>query len=714
MQAGPALGGQPARVPNSPAARADAAQRAEELLARRESRKVAGAEPGQRGGFADRGLKIRGQSPREGEDQLARNPGDFRKLPIDLERPGRDPGGRDRPNRVTPGPNDRPIAGGNRPGTVAGNGARLPENTLLRRVGRDVGREFRQRLPAVVPPAAPVNPAAVARHAQGHHHNHGPWRNGYRGPGWGGTSLFLGFNSPNYLWPGSTWGGSLGWGGGYRGWGGDWGGDWGWGYRWRYAYSPWGSYVRPGRFGWNTIGWGGYGWNNWDGYASSWYTPPPRLFWRRYRPLTVAPVYCSLGYGNLGFGLAWSSLPWLMNWGIDNWSSPAPQVLYSPGYVYDYNPDCNYSVYTTDWNYAAIAPQGTTTFVEPQIIELEAPLQGDPGVNGFPQGQAAPALGPRQPIGPAGEPAPVAPPAPLNPAPQNGAGAPAPPAPPEPGIPADAPRDEFGGLRPSAPELPTDDVTEATAITPIVPGGRPAAGPPQQRVGPAVEGRPATDLPASDAAEMPADETGPKLTAPDATGAVLAEPDPAQPALSQPDDDEDRESARVFADKGEQDFKGGNYKGAVYSWKHALVDDPENGVLVLMFSQALLATGEYAQSAGAVQQGVQLLPSDQWGVVIENFRELYGKAGDYSEQIKSLEKAMKEKPEDPALRFLAGYHYLYLGYPKQAIDQFDRVLKAAPRDQIAKKLREAATAKLKEAEAKASTDAPPKPGEATP
>jgi hypothetical protein len=42
------------------------------------------------------------------------------------------------------------------------------------------------------------------------------------------------------------------------------------------------------------------------------------------------------------------------------------------------------------------------------------------------------------------------------------------------------------------------------------------------------------------------------------------------------------------------------------------------------------------------------------------------------------------------------------------------VLKAAPRDQIAKKLREAATAKLKEAEAKASTDAPPKPGEATP
>ncbi|MFN6103358.1 MAG: tetratricopeptide repeat protein, partial [Planctomycetaceae bacterium] len=189
-------------------------------------------------------------------------------------------------------------------------------------------------------------------------------------------------------------------------------------------------------------------------------------------------------------------------------------------------------------------------------------------------------------------------------------------------------------------------------------------------------------------------------TAPDATGAVLAEPNPAQPALSQPDDDEDRESARVFADKGEQDFKGGNYKGAVYSWKHALVDDPENGVLVLMFSQALLATGEYAQSAGAVQQGVQLLPSDQWGVVIENFRELYGKAGDYSEQIKSLEKAMKEKPEDPALRFLAGYHYFFLGYPQQALDQLDKGLKKAPRDQVAKKLRDQVDARLREQQAK--------------
>ena len=49
-----------------------------------------------------------------------------------------------------------------------------------------------------------------------------------------------------------------------------------------------------------------------------------------------------------------------------------------------------------------------------------------------------------------------------------------------------------------------------------------------------------------------------------------------------------------------------------------------------------------------------------------------------------------------------------------AIDPFDRVLTVAPRDQVAKKLRDAALARQKEAEAKATTDAPPTPGESTP
>lgn len=152
--------------------------------------------------------------------------------------------------------------------------------------------------------------------------------------------------------------------------------------------------------------------------------------------------------------------------------------------------------------------------------------------------------------------------------------------------------------------------------------------------------------------------------------------------------------AEVFAQKGENDFKAGDYKGAVYAWRHALVDDPQNGVLMMMLAQGLFATGSYDEAAGAVQQAMQLLPENQWGVVVSNYKELYGKIGDYTSQLRALEKAVKAAPDDPGLRFLLGFHYGYLGYPKDAVKQLDKVLQEAPADQLAKKLHEIFTGKL--------------------
>jgi Tfp pilus assembly protein PilF len=152
--------------------------------------------------------------------------------------------------------------------------------------------------------------------------------------------------------------------------------------------------------------------------------------------------------------------------------------------------------------------------------------------------------------------------------------------------------------------------------------------------------------------------------------------------------------AEVFAQKGENDFKGGDYKSAVYAWRHAVLDDPQNGVLTLMLAQGLFATGTFDEAAGAVQQGLQLLPEDQWGVVVSNYKELYGKIGDYTSQLRALEKAVKQQPDDPGLRFLLGYHYGFLGYPQQAVKQLDKALELAPADQLAQKLRDQLNAKL--------------------
>ncbi|HEV3005343.1 MAG TPA: tetratricopeptide repeat protein, partial [Pirellulales bacterium] len=155
-----------------------------------------------------------------------------------------------------------------------------------------------------------------------------------------------------------------------------------------------------------------------------------------------------------------------------------------------------------------------------------------------------------------------------------------------------------------------------------------------------------------------------------------------------------KSDAQVLADQGESDFKKGDYKAAAYAWRHAAVDDPKNGVILMMLSQALFATGKYDEAAGAAQQAMQFLPDDQWGVVITNYRELYGKTGDYTSQLRALEKSVKDHGDDPATRFLLGFHYAYLGYPSHAVKQLDKTLELAPQDDLAKKVRDLMAAKL--------------------
>jgi tetratricopeptide (TPR) repeat protein len=158
-------------------------------------------------------------------------------------------------------------------------------------------------------------------------------------------------------------------------------------------------------------------------------------------------------------------------------------------------------------------------------------------------------------------------------------------------------------------------------------------------------------------------------------------------------------TAATFSDKGEASFKSGDYAGAAYSWKHAIVDNSDNPVLGLMLGQALFATGKYEESAGMTQAALNQLPKDKWGVVVQNSRELYGNYQDYTSQLRALEGAARARTNDPALRFLLGYHYAYLGYPQQAVDQLDKVLSLAPGDEIAKQLRDEMKTKLPKVDA---------------
>ena len=150
-----------------------------------------------------------------------------------------------------------------------------------------------------------------------------------------------------------------------------------------------------------------------------------------------------------------------------------------------------------------------------------------------------------------------------------------------------------------------------------------------------------------------------------------------------------------FSALGETDFKSGNYSTAANDWRHAMLDDSKNPVLVLLYGQAQFANGKYDEAAGTVQYGLRQLSEDQWGVVVSHYAELYRGNQDYTDQLRALEAAAKKPETDsPAVRFLLGYHYGYLGYPKDAIAELDKALASVPQDEIAARLRAIMVSKL--------------------
>jgi hypothetical protein len=147
-------------------------------------------------------------------------------------------------------------------------------------------------------------------------------------------------------------------------------------------------------------------------------------------------------------------------------------------------------------------------------------------------------------------------------------------------------------------------------------------------------------------------------------------------------------TAADFAGQGEADFKAGKYEGSVRNFRHALVDDPANAGVLILLGQALLAVGQFDEAAGATAMAMQALPQDKWGAVVENYKQLYGNADDYSNQLRALEKARDARPDSPALHFLLGYQFAFLGYRDQALRELDMAIQLEPKDRIAKALRD--------------------------
>jgi hypothetical protein len=147
-------------------------------------------------------------------------------------------------------------------------------------------------------------------------------------------------------------------------------------------------------------------------------------------------------------------------------------------------------------------------------------------------------------------------------------------------------------------------------------------------------------------------------------------------------------SSGPFDRQGDYAFRARDYMAANRDWQHAVVDDPSNGALAMKLALAMFAVGKYREAAGITQHALMLLPQENWGEAVSDYKKLYASPKDYLDQLKSLAKASADKPNDPALRFLLGFHYGYSGRVADAVRELDKLVQLEPRDQLGRKLRD--------------------------
>lgn len=139
--------------------------------------------------------------------------------------------------------------------------------------------------------------------------------------------------------------------------------------------------------------------------------------------------------------------------------------------------------------------------------------------------------------------------------------------------------------------------------------------------------------------------------------------------------------------RAEASFRSHHYEDAIRYADRAVAEMPRNGKLFLFLSQAHLAVGDYRAAAGAARQGLSLLDPRNWGWMVENFRGFYHDA-DYVGQMRRLEGYLEDSPRSGDARFLAGYHWSFLGYPAEARRDLSIALEVDPRDEMATRLLE--------------------------
>jgi tetratricopeptide (TPR) repeat protein len=137
-------------------------------------------------------------------------------------------------------------------------------------------------------------------------------------------------------------------------------------------------------------------------------------------------------------------------------------------------------------------------------------------------------------------------------------------------------------------------------------------------------------------------------------------------------------------DKARQAFYAGDYDGALQSIDAALKELPNDAVTHEFRALTMFALEKYQESAATLYAVLSIGPGWDWTTM----SGLYPDVATYAKQLRALEAAMRDQPDDPAVRLVLAYQYLTAGHDDAAKEQLTELLKLTPKDPLAMQMLE--------------------------
>ncbi len=129
-------------------------------------------------------------------------------------------------------------------------------------------------------------------------------------------------------------------------------------------------------------------------------------------------------------------------------------------------------------------------------------------------------------------------------------------------------------------------------------------------------------------------------------------------------------------------FRVGRYQEARARSERALQLRPGDPAAHEFYALCLFALGDYQPAAAVLNALLASSPGWDWATM----SRLYDATASYERQLRTLEAASIQEPDDISKQFVLGYHYLVCGHTERALVKLNHVHELQPKDMVAAKL----------------------------